>query len=59
MLDEYLAPDLLEQQKIFNLQEVSRLRSSIETNGTGEGEAAARLWALLVFQHWWLKNFPH
>jgi asparagine synthase (glutamine-hydrolysing) len=59
MLDEYLAPDLLEQQKIFNLQEVSRLRSSIETNGTGEGEAAARLWALLVFQHWWLKYFPH
>jgi asparagine synthase (glutamine-hydrolysing) len=57
MLDDYLSPALIEEQKIFNLQEVNRLRKSIESNGSGEGETAARLWALLVFQHWWIKNF--
>ena len=54
MMDELLSVELLEKQQLFNIKEVQRLRQEI--NRDNPGEATARLWALLVFQHWWVKN---
>ena len=50
----YLNPDMIEEQQIFNPRAVSHLKRQLFSNNPGE--APARVWALIVFQHWWKKH---
>ena len=54
MLDELLDEAFLHKQGVFKVSAVKKLR--LELNSDHPGEATARIWALLVFQHWWIKN---
>ncbi|MBK7887772.1 MAG: asparagine synthase (glutamine-hydrolyzing) [Bacteroidetes bacterium] len=49
-----LADDKIRRQGIFNPQEVKNLLQLIDSKQ--QGEATARVWALLVFQYWWDKQ---
>ncbi|MDX1627568.1 MAG: asparagine synthase-related protein, partial [Fulvivirga sp.] len=51
-----IAYDLLEdrfivEQGIFNIQEVKRLKKKLFS--ANPGDVHARIWGLIVFQHWW------
>lgn len=52
---ELLSDDLLAQQGIFNLQNVHLLYR--EFLSSRPGDSTARLWAILVFNHWWKSVF--
>jgi asparagine synthase (glutamine-hydrolysing) len=51
--NNYLHPDFIEQQGIFNPQKVSQLRTRLFS--THPGDVQAPIWAMIVFQHWWKK----
>ncbi|CAN5338179.1 asparagine synthase (glutamine-hydrolyzing) [soil metagenome] len=53
MLDELLNEKLLKEQNLFCPGEVARIRKQLESGNPGD--AAARIWGLLVFQKWWIK----
>ena len=50
---DLLSDDFVREQGVFNAEEVSKLKNSLFSSNPGD--AAARIWALLVFQHWWKK----
>jgi asparagine synthase (glutamine-hydrolysing) len=52
--DDLLSDAFIRDQGIFHPEEVTKLRNSLFSSNPGDG--AARIWALLVFQHWWKKN---
>lgn len=49
----YLSRDLILEQGLFNWNAIELLKQRIHSKDPGEG--VANLWALIVFQHWWLK----
>lgn len=53
-IDELLDVNYLEEQKLINPAEVSRLKLKLTSNDPGD--SVARIWALIVFQNWY-KNF--
>ncbi|MCY7410863.1 MAG: asparagine synthase (glutamine-hydrolyzing) [Chitinophagales bacterium] len=53
LVDENLSNGFLKQQNIFNAVSVQKLIEQMRSNNPGD--TAARVWALLVFQHWWKK----
>ena len=53
MFENLLSEDFLREQGIFNINEVNRLKKKLFS--PNPEEAAARIWALVVFQHWWKK----
>lgn len=54
--EELLNIDLLEKQNLFNPVEIKRLeKKSLSRN---PGDSPHTIWALLVFQHWYLQNIP-
>jgi asparagine synthase (glutamine-hydrolysing) len=50
-LDELLAPAYVHQQGLFDSTAITRLRARL--NSSNPGDAAARMYGLLVFQYWW------
>lgn len=50
----YLNPDMMEEQQIFNPHAVLQLKRQLFSNNPGD--SPARVWALIVFQHWWKKH---
>jgi asparagine synthase (glutamine-hydrolysing) len=52
-IDQLLSPDFLRSQNIFEIKAVDLLRRQLFSSRPGD--SAARVWALLVFQHWWRK----
>jgi len=53
LLNDYLNDDYIQNQGIFNLHEIQKLKTQLFSNNPGDIQA--HLWALLVFQHWWRK----
>lgn len=54
LLNKYLNHDFIEAQQIFDPQIIERYKKQLFSNNPGDIQA--HLWALLVFQHWWIKN---
>lgn len=53
LFGHYLNPDFIQQQNIFNIKTINTLKQQLHSKKPGD--IHARLWALLVFQHWWKK----
>jgi asparagine synthase (glutamine-hydrolysing) len=53
MLEEYLSPQLLKQQSIFNPEVVESLKTDHRQN---RRDTSWLLWNLIVFQHWYCSN---
>lgn len=51
--NDLLADDFILEQGIFNLSEIQRLKKQLFSSNPGD--VHARIWALIVFQHWWKK----
>ena len=51
----WLDDKLIRRQELFNPQEISNLKKKITSSNPGDIQAI--IWALIVFQHWWIKNF--
>ena len=49
----YLNRELVNEQKIFNYGSLRLLWNKL--NSENPGDSAARIWAIVVFQHWYLK----
>jgi len=50
---KYLDPDIIKEQGIFDPISVQHLLKKLFSSNPGD--AHARIWALIVFQHWWNK----
>ena len=51
----WLAPEFVKEQGVFSPEAVQQLLK--ELFSTNPGDAHARVWALVVFQHWWKQYF--
>ncbi|HRF17573.1 MAG TPA: asparagine synthase C-terminal domain-containing protein, partial [Chitinophagaceae bacterium] len=52
--DDLLNDRFVEEQGLFNAEEVRRLKQRLFSSNPGD--AHATVWALMVFQHWWKRN---
>ncbi len=52
---DYLNDDFVAAQGIFDLQEVKKLKAQL--NSSNPRDVHARIWGLIVFQHWYKKYF--
>jgi asparagine synthase (glutamine-hydrolysing) len=50
LLDQFFNQQFIEEQNIFNYQEVVSIRRKLYSSHPGD--ATGKVWALLVFQHW-------
>lgn len=50
-LEENLSEKFIRDQNIFNAEAISRLKQELFSKNPGD--SPARVWGLLVFQHWW------
>jgi asparagine synthase (glutamine-hydrolysing) len=55
IFDDLLKKEFVEEQGIFNFNEIACLKKQLLSHNPGD--AAARIWALVVFQWWWKKYF--
>jgi asparagine synthase (glutamine-hydrolysing) len=53
--DDLLNDKFIAEQNIFNLPYIQQLKQQLNSNNPGD--AAANIWALIVFQWWWKKYF--
>jgi asparagine synthase (glutamine-hydrolysing) len=51
--DDLLSDDFIESQGIFDVEAVRALKTQLFSRNPGD--IHARIWALIVFQHWWKK----
>lgn len=51
--NDWLNEQFLEEQQIFNLDEIRKLKAQLFSSNPEDSHA--RLWAIIVFQHWWKK----
>ena len=49
-----LGEEMIQSQGLFNLNAIKQLRHDIMNNPSGESQA--KMWALIVFQNWWLTH---
>lgn len=49
----YLNPDFIQEQNIFNPQEIVKLTKKLYSKNPEDSPAT--IWAFIVFQHWWKK----
>lgn len=54
-IEKYLNEELIEEQGIFNFNEVSRLRKQLHSYSPED--SPAKIWALICFQHWWIFKY--
>ncbi len=53
IVNDLLHPDFIREQQIFNPKAIEILLQKLFSNSPGD--AAAKVWALIVFQYWWKK----
>ncbi|MTI32067.1 asparagine synthase (glutamine-hydrolyzing) [Xanthovirga aplysinae] len=53
IIDDLLADSFIEEQGIFDLEEIRNLKAKLFS--TNPEDSHAKIWALLVFQYWWKK----
>lgn len=51
---KWLSKELINDQKLFNYDAVESLQKQLFSNNPGD--SAAKVWALIVFQNWYLQN---
>lgn len=51
--NDWLNENFIREQGIFNAEEIRKLKQQLYSSHPGE--SVARIWALIVFQHWWKK----
>ena len=51
--NELLSDSFVQEQGIFDVKEVRKLRKKLFSSNPGD--VHARIWGLIVFQHWWKK----
>jgi asparagine synthase (glutamine-hydrolysing) len=49
-----LGEEMIQSQGLFNLNTIKQLRHDVMNNPSGESQA--KMWALIVFQNWWLTH---
>jgi asparagine synthase (glutamine-hydrolysing) len=54
-IDTLLSDDLIASQNIFHPEAVVHLKRRVFS--PNPGDSAARIWGLLVFQHWWKRTY--
>ncbi len=52
---KYLSEEFIMQQNLFNYVYIKSLKKQLLSNNPADSHA--RIWALLVFQNWWIKYF--
>jgi asparagine synthase (glutamine-hydrolysing) len=52
--DDLLSKQVIEEQGIFNYEEIDQLKRQLFSSNPGD--VTARIWGLVVFQWWWKKN---
>ncbi len=57
IVDNLLSKKFIEEQNIFNYVEIEKLKR--ELFSSHPGDVHARIWGLIVFQHWWKKYIGH
>ena len=57
IVDDLLSRKFIEEQGIFNYTEVEKLKRQLFSSNPGD--VHARIWGLVVFQHWWRKFIRH
>ena len=55
IFDDLLNEEYIQEQKIFNVEQVNSLKKQLLSHSPGD--AHAKVWALVVFQWWWKKYF--
>jgi len=50
-----LNDNFIDQQQIFEVSEVKKLKQKVFSNNPGD--AVAQVWGLIVFQYWWKKYY--
>ncbi len=55
IINDLLEDDFVREQGIFQIDEVRRLKKQLFSSNPGD--VHARVWGLLVFQHWWKRYF--
>ena len=53
LIDELTDEDFIREQGIFNYRTIEMLKQQLHSNNPDE--SVAKLWAIIVFQHWWKK----
>jgi len=53
--DDLLGEKFIKEQGIFNVEAITTLKAQLFSKNPND--AVARVWALIVFQHWWKKYF--
>jgi asparagine synthase (glutamine-hydrolysing) len=53
ILNELLNDRFIEEQGIFNINEIKKLKTQLLS--ANPNDAVEKVWALIVFQHWWKK----
>ncbi|HRR24285.1 MAG TPA: asparagine synthase C-terminal domain-containing protein, partial [Bacteroidia bacterium] len=53
-IDFLLGEEIIQSQGLFNLNSIKQLRHDVMNNPSGESQA--KMWALIVFQNWWLTH---
>ena len=55
IMDDLLSEKFIEQQNIFDYNEIKKLKAQLFSSNPGD--VHARIWALIVFQWWWKKYY--
>jgi asparagine synthase (glutamine-hydrolysing) len=53
--DELFNETIIEEQGVFDVKEMMQLKAELFSNNPND--AVAKVWAVIVFQHWWKKMF--
>jgi len=53
IMDDLLSKNTIEEQGIFNYNEIEKLKQQLFSSNPGD--VHARIWGLIVFQWWWKK----
>jgi asparagine synthase (glutamine-hydrolysing) len=54
--NDYLSKDFILEQGIFDPEETHRLKQKLFSSNPGDTHA--RIWGLIVFQHWYKRTLP-
>jgi len=52
--EKWLSETFITEQNLFNFSEIEKLKRKLFSNSPSD--SAARVWALIVFQNWYLRN---
>lgn len=55
IVNDLLSESFIQEQDIFSYSEIEKLKTQLFSSNPGD--VHARIWGLIVFQHWWKKYF--